>query len=423
MSQIVLGVLANLLRAYAISRILRQFCMPKEGRAYLRFATYLTFVAMTSGGYYLFHSIPLNLATNLTGLYFIMSQYKRSILQRGFLTLGIYSLNALLEALVFASLVGFYGSQRYIYESYCECIANMGILLITIILERTKVVKNRNVSVNPKIWIALIGTHLAGIGGVLALLDRELSGRDTNEIEVVCILAANLSVFYLFGTIQEYYKDREEKIIIRQQMEWYSYELDLLKESYGNIQKLRHDMKHHMMELRYLAEGQGGDSFLAYLEEMEKSLISDAEYVSSGNKNIDGTLNYLLRRAKESLDKVDVDIAVPQDLELHSYQVNAVLGNLLENAVYAAENSQEKYLGIQIKTDRNLLCLSIQNSYAGTIQTKEKKLVSTKSDPKIHGIGLESVRKILDDEHGTLDMKWDGKMFCTEVMMYLSNAP
>lgn len=67
--------------------------------------------------------------------------------------------------------------------------------------------------------------------------------------------------------------------------------------------------------------------------------------------------------------------------------------------------------------------MSIQNSYAGTIQTKEKKLVSTKSDPKIHGIGLESVRKILDDEHGTLDMKWDGKMFCTEVMMYLSNAP
>ena len=116
-------------------------------------------------------------------------------------------------------------------------------------------------------------------------------------------------------------------------------------------------------------------------------------------------------------------IAVPQDLELHSYQVNAVLGNLLENAVYAAEQSQEKYLKIRIKSNRNLLYLSIQNSYAGTIQTKGKRFISTKPNPEGHGIGLESVKKILDEEHGTLDMKWDGKRFYTEVMMYLSNMP
>ncbi len=423
MSQIVLGVLANVLRAYGMSRILGQLCTPKEDRANLRFAAYLVFVTLTSGGYYLFHSVPLNLITNLAGLYFIMSQYKGGILQRGFLALGIYALNVLMEALVFASLVGFYGRQRNAYESYCECITNMGILLFALILERTKAVKNRAISVKPSIWLALIGTPFVSIGGVLALFDRNLPSKDATEIEIICILTANLSVFYLFGSIQEYYKDREEKIIIRQQMERYSHELDLMKESYGNVQKLRHDMKHHMMELRYLAEGQGGDSFLAYLEEMEKSLISDAEYVSSGNKDIDGTLNYLLRRAKESLDKVNVDIAVPQDLELHSYQVNAVLGNLLENAVYAAEQSQEKYLKIRIKSNRNLLYLSIQNSYAGTIQTKGKRFISTKPNPEGHGIGLESVKKILDEEHGTLDMKWDGKRFYTEVMMYLSNMP
>lgn len=423
MSQIVLGVLANVLRAYGISRILAQLCTPKKDRAGLRFAAYLLFVALTSGGYYLFHSVPLNVATNLVGLYFIIIQYKGNILQRGFLALGIYALNVLLEALVFASLVGFYGSQRDAYESYCECITSICMLLFAIILERTKTIKNRAISVNPSIWMALISTHLAGIAGVFVLLDRELSGRNTTEIEVTCILVANLSIFYLFGAIQEYYKDREEKIIIRQQRERYSHELDLMKESYGNVQKLRHDMKHHMMELRYLAEGQGGDSLLAYLEGMEKSLISDTEYASSGNKDIDSTLNYLLRRAKESLDKVEVDIAVPQNLELHSYQVNAVLGNLLENAVYAAERSQERYLAIKIKSDRSLLYIFIQNSYAGIIQTNGKRLISTKPAPEGHGIGLESVKKILDEEHGTLDMKWDEKRFYVEAMMYLSNVP
>ncbi len=212
MKQIVLGVLANVLRAYGMSRILGQLCTPRESVVSLRFVAYLAFVVLTSGGYYLFHCVNLNLITNLAGLFFIMSQYKGSILQKGFLSLGIYGLNVLLEALVFASLVGFYGSRRDAYESYCECITSIGMLLFAIILERTKAVRNKEVSVNPSIWLALIGTPLAGIVGVLALLHRQLFGRDTTELEVACILMANLSVFYLFGAIQEYYKDREEKI-------------------------------------------------------------------------------------------------------------------------------------------------------------------------------------------------------------------
>ena len=51
MSQIVLGVLANVLRAYGMSRILGQLCTRKEYRANLRFAAYLVFVTLTSGGY------------------------------------------------------------------------------------------------------------------------------------------------------------------------------------------------------------------------------------------------------------------------------------------------------------------------------------------------------------------------------------
>lgn len=419
MGQIVLGVLANVLRVYGISRLLRQFCSPKDGHTILRQMACLGFVALTSGGYYLLHSPFVNLCTNLAGFGLLLSRYEGGIWQKCFMSLGIYSLNVLTEGVVFASLVGFYGSRRDSYESFCECITSVGILLLAIILERTKAVKQEAVCVKPGIWLALIGTPLVSMGSMLALLERELSGRNITEMEIASILIVNLSVFYLFGAIQEYYRDREEKNAFRQQMERYSYELDLLRESHGNIQKLRHDMKHHITEMRCLAKVQSKEALLVYLDEMQKLLVSDAEYASSGNKDIDGTLNYLLCQAKELLDKVEVDIAIPRDLELHSYQVNVILGNLLENAVYAAKRSEKRYVGIMVKVDRNLLFLSIKNSYTGTIQVQGKRLLSTKTECGGHGIGLESVKKILDEGNGTLDIKWDGEMFQADVMMYL----
>ena len=57
-----------------------------------------------------------------------------------------------------------------------------------------------------------------------------------------------------------------------------------------------------------------------------------------------------------------------------------ILGNLLDNAIEAAQNSKEKYLGIDIRTKRGLLFITIENSYDGSIQLHKNEIVTSRKN-------------------------------------------
>ena len=139
-----------------------------------------------------------------------------------------------------------------------------------------------------------------------------------------------MAIFYLYGAVQDYYRQKIEKEEFFNRMEIYANQLDIMKNSYQKIKELRHDMRHHLGELKYLANTNEKKQLLAYIEDMELHMINTEEYVSSGNKEIDGTLNYLLQTAKKKLKEVDVSVSIPENLEIHNYLFNVILGNLLE---------------------------------------------------------------------------------------------
>lgn len=81
-----------------------------------------------------------------------------------------------------------------------------------------------------------------------------------------------------------------------------------------------------------------------------------------------------------------------------------LVGNLLENAVEAAEKVREnKYIKIKMKYDKSNLLIFLINSYQGQlIKMKDKSLKSTKSDVGNHGVGLPSVYRAVAKYHGTV---------------------
>lgn len=85
--------------------------------------------------------------------------------------------------------------------------------------------------------------------------------------------------------------------------------------------------------------------------------------------------------------------------------ISLILGNILENAVEAAErNESNKYVYLRMRFDRGNLIINLENTYKGTlIKGKTKKLITTKSDVENHGIGLESVYRTAE--------KYDGMIF------------
>ena len=84
--------------------------------------------------------------------------------------------------------------------------------------------------------------------------------------------------------------------------------------------------------------------------------------------------------------------------------LSLILGNLLENAVEAAEKVEEnRYINVKMKFDKNNLLLFVDNSYKGKLlKTRDNRLKSTKSDAENHGVGLASVYRAVAKYHGSV---------------------
>lgn len=70
-----------------------------------------------------------------------------------------------------------------------------------------------------------------------------------------------------------------------------------------------------------------------------------------------------MQTAKKKLKEVDVSVSIPENLEIHNYLFNVILGNLLENAIAAAVKTERKYLKIHIKLKQNVIYIAVENSY------------------------------------------------------------
>ena len=419
MERVILGVIANVLRTYAIYRFIGLFYFSKTENKWIKSGVYVLFVMLTSGGYYLLNNQYVNIFTNLVGLSLIVSTYQGSIKKNILSIISIYSVNVVIESLVF-SIIKTNRQSRDILESVNECIVSIGILLFVVVLEKTKAIKKKEFQISSSLWLWLISVPVISIIIILLMLNSTGLGEHIIEIEIAGILVINLAIFYLYGAIQDYYRQKIEKEEFFNRMEIYANQLDIMKNSYQKIKELRHDLKHHLGELKYLANTNGKKQLLVYIEDMERHMINAEEYVSSGNKEIDGTLNYLLQTAKKKLKEVDVSVSIPENLEIHNYLFNVILGNLLENAISAAVKTERKYLKVYIKLKQNVIYIVVENSYNGEVKIKDNKIITSKKDKKIHGIGLESVKRMVEEMNGILDIQWKESVFTVNVIFYLT---
>ena len=205
----------------------------------------------------------------------------------------------------------------------------------------------------------------------------------------------------------------------------YENELEIMKKSYYNIRGLRHDMKHHMNELKLMAGKYDAVEIQDYIDHMEYFLHNPREIVSSGNVEIDSVLNYMLQRAKEELKTVTVKVILPEEIK-HSFDLNILLGNLLENAIEAAERTENKYLNVSITLQKGILRIRIDNSFVTeSTSYKEERdgsriLQTTKKRKELHGIGLKNVKKIVESYNGNMEIHMENDIFSVNIILYMS---
>ncbi len=417
MFEIGTALCTNLFRTYVIKRFMTIFFEKKEERKSIEIGVYCVFFLLTSWVHVTFLSLMGNMVLNLLLLYVITQFYKGGQKKKVFISLFLYSLQMLCDVLSVFSL-----SNYVIGEGYPIIAPFVTVFLICIcelFIERFVIIRKKGHTFTPPYCGILLFIPALSILLLLMMFMEGFHHRLFFIGESAGILFMNLLMLHLYNVLLDYYVKMEEKTVFEKQAASYANQLQVLMKSEKEIRALEHDMKHHLHELLAMANRNENKEIEKYIHNMKMFMENPEEYIYSGNKDVDSILNYMLHKAKEELKEVEFKVNVPKEMNVEGFDLNVILGNLLDNAILAASNTEEKYLSLTVSYDRGMLFLHIMNSYAHKLLKKGGVYLTSKKERKGHGIGLQNVKKILDSYDGSMEITEEKNRFDVKIIMYV----
>ncbi|MGO1468492.1 MAG: sensor histidine kinase [Tissierella sp.] len=230
----------------------------------------------------------------------------------------------------------------------------------------------------------------------------------------------NIFVFYLYDALTKFFEEKIEKTMLKEQNKYYKKQLGIMNTTNENTRAFNHDLANHLAIVRGYIQINEDEKACNYIDKMTKSVYTVKEFSNSGNIDIDSILNHKLYEASKKEIAISLEVKVPISINIASFDIVVILGNLLDNAIEATSKSEnDKWIDIIIIYKEEILFINIKNTFIGSVYYEKDKIQTSKKDIENHGIGLNNIEKILKRYDGVMDIDHDDNEFEVEITMYI----
>ncbi|MDY4413176.1 MAG: GHKL domain-containing protein [Ruminococcus sp.] len=242
-----------------------------------------------------------------------------------------------------------------------------------------------------------------------------------NEFLVIllCVLLLNIVQYYIVIYISK--KNIAEKNIslMHKQIEMQEDNIHNLEKQYDEITKIRHDMKNYLYcALNLAKQGDNNAELIKYLENLSKNKIDKIiDYVQVNRKILSIIINSKIGTAKNK--NINIQCMVMSELEnISDIDVGILIANLLDNAIEACEkNKKESEIILKLWSNAGYYCINIMNTVETDVLINNPHLVTSKKNKMMHGIGLNSVKDIVQKYNGMINFEQKSNRFYVYVSL------
>lgn len=243
-------------------------------------------------------------------------------------------------------------------------------------------------------------------------------------IGALVLLLSGLSIFAGYQYSQRLNKENLELQLVQQkdlvEGEYYK----ALEDQYERQRVLLHDLRKHLTAIKEFAEENSDQQVINYVSGLEELPALQRKVRYCGNL----MLNAVLSRYKELCDEKGIQFTIDvRDVDmdfLAQNDITALFGNLLENAVEAAENAESPHLELMIGSNGDTysaakLFVSMANSCAkAPVEDGSGGFMTHKPNKSQHGVGQKSILRAVKKYNGVIDQYYDSDahLFYTSIL-------
>lgn len=409
----VVYLLGNLFRIYIYRKLLIALFKRAKVCLSIEIIAFLSYYAVNSAVCLLFNNFSLNIATNIIPLILLTFLYESKLSSKIFVSIAFYVVNMMIDAIMYATLLTI-GKSLIIIKS------GVATVLFTFLAElifEYNINKRMQIELDRAHFITIISIPIGCI--IIGIITMQQYNLKSIMVSLILILF-NIMVFYLYDRLQKSYETAYENRMLEQAIESKNTQVKLVKEAEEKISFLRHDFKNHLISIEMYAESNDCNGIIEYIHSAFDFLKIENQVTHSGNFDVDSILNYKLQEMKQKNVDITCSVNIPCELNIENFDINIILGNLMNNAMEAMDKVEKKIFSLKISFNSNIIFIHMRNTYDGNEKKSGKCFITTKEDKCLHGIGLKSVEKILKKYNGTLSCFTNKKsnVFVTEAMLY-----
>lgn len=297
------------------------------------------------------------------------------------------------------------------------------VLLYVFIQVILRVMKRSRLNLRKREWITFLIVFLVSFitDTTLYLMVRNNPTDEAMNFQALIILIGIIIIdIYIYHSILSLSQENQD-ILHMELTELKCKELERqlfqIKDAENRETKMRHDYKNHLTCIQTLLVEEKYDTVKDYAKKVSDFYLQQSTASEICNNH---TINAVLHAKSDVCQKHDIslDIKVAGDTStLDGVDTSIVLFNLLDNAIEANINNENKWISLEMYQEKRYFNIFVKNPINESVLKKNPQLLSTKDSSGKHGLGHLNVADAVNKNGGIVEYYEKENTFIAHIMM------
>ena len=270
-------------------------------------------------------------------------------------------------------------------------------------------------------WLMLIFVPTISLISMGALMGVTLHDTDVKLnilIGMLSIVVADIVTYRFFIVMNKEYENAVRAESLKMQNEVLKRNISDNEMFMQEMRTVRHDIKNQLLTIVQYVDEHKYDSIKEYINDLTNNYMPVVlNYIKTGNTAFDAVVNAKITVCNQKNIFIKVLVKQGTNIDIPPTETAVLFGNLLDNAIEAAADTAEKRITVDISNRGSYLIIFVGNSIKSSVLGSNVNLETSKKDKDLHGIGIKSIKNIVNRHNGMISFYEENNEFCCHIML------